>query len=256
MNIFHNTKRDSLKNLDIIIPTLNEAEYIGSTLKNIFARAANISNISVWVSDCASSDATLEVARRYPVNIPVYEQPPTSRASAMNFAADRSSGDVLLFIHADACVPRHFDKLIFKTLAKRGTVGGAFEFAMDGKGLLLRMVEWVDRLRYRVIPAYYGDQGIFVTRATFIKVGKFPDVKIMEDSLFCRKVWKTGRMRLIKKKMVVSSRRFDEDGAFRVYMFDYMCGVREMLGLSNEKYAKSYNDNNRARGIKIRKIPK
>jgi hypothetical protein len=101
-----------------------------------------------------------------------------------------------------------------------------------------------------LIPAYYGDQGIFVTRSTFLKVGKYPDVKIMEDSLFCRRVWKTGRMRLIKKKMIVSSRRFDEDGAFLVYLFDYWCGVREILGLSNEKYAKGYNENNRMRGIK------
>lgn len=237
-------------NLDIIIPTLNEAEYIGPTIENIYTCAADINKISIWISDCASSDGTLEEAGKYTVNIPNYDNPPTSRSTAMNFATEYSSGDVLLFLHADVAVPMHFDKLILETLSKPGIVGGAFNLLLDGTGFVFRLIERINYIRYHLFPLYFGDQAIFVTRSAFMEVGKFPDVHIMEGAQFCRRLWKTGRMGLVKKKVVVSSRRFIEGGPWRVFAFDAWCTIRHILHISNEKYSVYYKENNLKRSTK------
>lgn len=236
--------------LDIIIPTLNEAGYIGPTIEKIYAHAEDIDKISVWVSDCASSDETLKEAGKYPVNIPNYKNPPTSRSTAMNFAAEHSSGDVLMFLHADTFVPQNFDKLIFEILSKPGTVGGAFEYSTAGKGLFFRMIELINYLRYRIFPLYYGDQAIFVTRSAFMKVGKFPNVHIMEDSQLCRRLLKIGRLGLVKSKVVSSARRFTDGGTWKVLFFDIWCTIRDILHISNEKYSDYYKENNRTRSPK------
>jgi rSAM/selenodomain-associated transferase 2 len=234
--------------LDIIIPTLNEAAYIGSTLDNLFARAADISRISVLISDCASSDATLSEAQKFQVHVPDYKRPPTSRSEAMNFGADYLSGEALLFLHADALVPYHFDQLIIDTLSRPGTVGGAFEFTMDDKGLSLKLLELFNRIRYRMTHIYFGDQAIFASRAAFLQVGKFPDVHLMEDAKFCRQLKKIGRTTLVKEKMISSNRRFTEGGILRVLLFDSWCTILNALGFSIERYAASYKKNNSLRG--------
>jgi rSAM/selenodomain-associated transferase 2 len=236
--------------LDIIIPTLNEEGYIGPTIEKVYARAADIDNMSVWVSDCASSDGTLKEAGKYPVHIPNYETSPTSRATAMNFAAERSFGDVLMFLHADTTVPKHFDQLIWKTLSKPGTVGGAFNVAFDDSCLALRLASLINSVRYHLIPRYFGDQAIFVTRSAFMKVGKFPDVRIMEDTIFCKRLWKIGRLRLVKEKVTISPRRFKEWGILNTFMFDARCTILDLFNLSSEKYSHLYQEYNRIRGDK------
>jgi glycosyltransferase involved in cell wall biosynthesis len=234
--------------LDIIIPTLNEADFIASTLKNVFANASDIGNISVWVSDCASADATLDEARKFPVNIPDYDNPPTSRSAAMNFAADRSSGDVLMFLHADALLPLHYDKLIFEALSQPRTVGGAFKVAFNTSSIAMRFIIWLNTIRYSLSGLYYGDQALFFERSAFVQAGKYPNVNLMEDSLLCRRIKKIGRLKLIPERVLISPRRFLDDGYWRVCFFDIRCSVLDSLGMSCERYAESYKRNNRNRG--------
>jgi rSAM/selenodomain-associated transferase 2 len=234
--------------LDIIIPTLNEAGYIASTLEQVFKNVSDVRNISVWISDCASNDDTLLEARKFSVNIPKYEKPPTSRATAMNFAADHSCGDVLLFLHADANLPIHYDKLVFEALAQPRVVGGAFKITFNGVGIGLRLVEWVNMIRYTLSRLYYGDQALFFTRNVFLQAGKYPDVHIMEDSILCRRIRKIGRIKLISKHVLISPRRFSDNGYWRVCFFDLWCSILDGLGISCERYAESYKKYNRDRG--------
>lgn len=43
--------------------------------------------------------------------------------------------------------------------------GGAFEFALEGPQFGLRVVELINRVRYRIWPRFYGDQGVFARAA-------------------------------------------------------------------------------------------
>ena len=44
---------------------------------------------------------------------------------------DASSGNYLLFLHADTRLPENFDKIAVLCVQKRGVVAGAFEFQLD-----------------------------------------------------------------------------------------------------------------------------
>lgn len=226
--------------ISIIIPTLNEAAYLGRTLEQFEGR----SDLELIVCDCNSSDATLTVAEAGGARIVEGDPAPDSRARALNLGAIEARGDILLFLHADTLLPPNFEDHI-RTC---GAVGGAFEFALDGPGWKLRLVEILNRLRYRVFPRYFGDQAIFTQRDAFFAVDGYPEVEIMEDSAFCRQLRTRGRLALLRHPALTSPRRFHDGGPLRVLAHDAWLWLRDELRLSNTHAAHNYRRNNEDRG--------
>ncbi|UCE79092.1 MAG: TIGR04283 family arsenosugar biosynthesis glycosyltransferase [Nitrospiraceae bacterium] len=236
--------------LSIIIPTLNESHYLPVSIQAVRDR-------SVWrpheviVADCGSSDDTPDIATQSGAIVVRDDADLSSRASAMNRGASSATGDVLLFLDADSLVPKGYDDLIRKALQQPVVVGGAFEFAFDGTGLLLRMVELVNRLRYRIWPRYFGDQGIFVRKEVFDQLHGYPAMRIMEASHFCVMLNRVGKLKLIRSQMKTSPRRFTEGGVCRVFAKDIWIWWLDLLGRQTERFADAYQKNNRARGKKV-----
>src|SRR5262245_41472184 len=112
--------------LSVVIPTLNESSILSDTVLRT-RRAAIESQLEIIISDCGSQDRTVDLAAGMP-NVDQVIIAGRSRADALNRGARRARGDVLLFLHADSCLPLGFDRLISRTLMDRGTVGGAFDF--------------------------------------------------------------------------------------------------------------------------------
>lgn len=232
--------------LSVIIPTLNEADYLGRTVDIVRRRSRRGKRIEIVVADCGSADATLAVAREGAVRV-VQDPTLTNRARACNAGAACAGGDVFLFLHADSHVPERFEQLIFDALAEAGVVGGAFEFKLDGPQWRLRLVEWINRVRYRIRGRFYGDQGIFVLRDVFESVGGFCDVPILEDAWFCRDARTRGRMRLITVPMRTSPRRFCKGGILTVLALDVLIWLWDAVHLNPAVFATVYRANNTRR---------
>src|SRR4051794_34488700 len=109
--------------LSVIIPTLNEAQYLAGTHKS--ERSLEQVIIKSWLP-IDSRDGTREVATHLALPV-VSVPPPHSRAKALNTGASFAEGDVLLFLDADTRVPVGFDVAIEKVLHGPDVVGGAFE---------------------------------------------------------------------------------------------------------------------------------
>ena len=88
--------------ISIIIPTCNEADEIGRAV----ASALQAPGVEVLVVDGASTDGTIEIARRMGAHILQAER---GRASQMNAGAQAARADVLLFLHADTRLPSGFE---------------------------------------------------------------------------------------------------------------------------------------------------
>jgi len=91
--------------LSIIIPTLKEGDFLERTLRNL--KEFSLPH-EIIISDGGSTDATLEIARRYTDKIVVWAD--TSRrqtfGEAKNAGATLASGKFLVFIDADVLIPK------------------------------------------------------------------------------------------------------------------------------------------------------
>ncbi len=233
--------------LSILIPTLNEARYLAEAVAQIRRRAVLGPPHEIIVADCGSPDGTAELAARLGANL-VREQPNlSSRAAALNRAAAAATGDVFLCLDADTLVPWAYDRAILQALRDPHVMGGAFEFALDGPAFGLRVVELINRVRYRIWPLYYGDQGIFVRATVFRRVGGYPERRILEASDFCRRLGRW-HLALVRIYMTTSSRRFVEGGIFRVLGHDVRIWVLDLCRFPTEQYGPAYQQDNLCRG--------
>jgi glycosyltransferase involved in cell wall biosynthesis len=234
--------------LSVVIPTLNEARHLPAAVAAVRRRAALGPPHEIIVADCGSADGTAAVAERLGVRVVGGTPPPDSRAAALNRGAAAATGDVLLFLDADTFVPSAYDRSVRGALRDPQVVGGAFEFALDGREVGLRVVEAINRVRYRIWPRYYGDQGVFVRTAAFRRAGGYPARRILEASDLCRTLARHGRLVLVHKPMRTSPRRFLEGGIYRVLALDVHIWWRDLLGLATEPFGPAYQENNRRRG--------
>lgn len=185
--------------LSVVIPTLNEEASLGSLLDKL-RRAPGLHE--VVVSDGGSTDGTADLVR--PPHRLVRGEP--GRGQQLRAGAAASTGDALLFLHADVLPPPDVTAEISHALSS-GNVGGNFRLRYPGGGPLGRWLEWLAPV-YRRLARYYGDSGIFVRRDVYDACGGFPHVPIMEDVIFVRRMESVGRTAYLPGPMVSASRRW------------------------------------------------
>ncbi len=222
-------------NISIIIPVLNEAERLEYAIERAWAAGA----AEVIVSDGGSSDDSKEVAKN--CRCQLVEGPP-GRAIQQNRAAAVAEGDVLLFLHADTWLAEGTAAQIEAALATSVSkvVGGAFRQNIEARGLCFRLLEFGNALRVRVLRLPYGDQGIFVRREIFESLGGFPEIPLMEDLRFMRKLRRKHRIALLEGPLHVSARRWQKHGVLRQTLRNWGILTAEKLGVSPDRLSRHY----------------
>ena len=106
----------------------------------------------------------------------------------------------------------------------------------------------INRVRYRLWPWYYGDQGVFVRASVFRRVGGYPARRLLESSDLCRALGRCGRLVLIHKPLRTSPRRFLAGGTWRVLAHDVAVWWLDLVGRPTEHFGPAYQEDNRRRG--------
>ena len=113
------------------------------------------------------------------------------RAGKINTGATAAMGYILLFLHADVWLDSGAIEGVEAAISA-GFVGGAFKQRIEGGHFLYRLIERGAYFRARRLRVFYGDGGIFIRRAHFFQIGGFPDVPILEEIGFSRKLRRLG----------------------------------------------------------------
>jgi rSAM/selenodomain-associated transferase 2 len=237
--------------LSVIVPTLNEEATLVAAVEAVRERAVLGPPHEVIVADSGSADGTRAVAARLGVRwveAHADRAAPPGRAASLNAGARAATGDVLLFLDADTLLPEGWDREIASALDRPEAVGGAFELAFDGTELRLRLVELVDRIRYRISRYYYGDQAVFARADAFRRVGGFPEQPLLESADLCKKLKRVGRLVLVRRRVLTSPRRFRDGGILRVFAHDIRLWLLHRLGRPLERHGERYWEENRRRG--------
>src|SRR5258707_12631001 len=187
--------------LSVIMPVLNEADGIEDALRALAPLRAR--GVEIVVADGGSSDATVALARPL---ADIVIAAPRGRGTQMNAGAAASSGEVLLFLHADTRLPGDADALIRDGVARSGCTSGPFWGRFDvriaGAQPLFSIIAAAMNLRSRITGIATGDQAIFMSRAAFAPI--FPDIALMECIAMTKRLKRIGRPLRITAPVVSS----------------------------------------------------
>jgi len=221
--------------LSIIIPTLNEAAVIAETLSSLKAQLN--SDAEIIIADGGSEDRTVALSR--PFTDIVIHSPP-GRARQMNAGALAAKGDVLLFLHADTRPPDDFISAIEQALFTDETVWGYFDIRLSGDRQCFRIIEKMINMRTAITAIASGDQALFVTRQAFENLGGFPDIKLMEDIAFSRRLKRMSRPARIRQRATTSSRRWQENGVGRTILLMWYLRLAYYFGIDPDRLWQRY----------------
>ena len=219
----------------IIIPVLNEEKTIGECLKNIIELPGKKELIVV---DGGSLDNTVEIASRYARVI----TSPKGRARQMNGGAEQAKGDILWFVHSDSRLHSNSIFEIENAIVEK-YIGGCFRlYFYDLDTRFMRFIANSSNLRAKYLKLIFGDQGVFVRRDIFEKLGGFRDMELMEDWEFSRRIHRLGKMKMTDKKIGTSARRFQRDGQLKTLLKMHKIKILYLLGTPPEKLNRIYRE--------------
>ncbi len=218
--------------VSVIIPALNEAANIAAAIDGAWRAGAR----EVIVVDGGSGDGTLEIAAGQSC---LALSSARGRAVQQNVGARQASGDVLLFLHADTWLAAGGVGQIVEAVREAHVIAGAFRQCITAAGVLYRLLERGNALRARW-GRPYGDQGIFVRRDVFERVGGFPEVRLLEDVLLSRQLRRVGRLVLLPGPLHVSARRWQRHGVVRQTLRNWRILAAARLGVSPDRLAGLY----------------
>ncbi len=232
--------------VSIVIPARNDAEALARTLSHL-AHVTGLGESEVIVAAAGDREATQRaVAGRARLLWPGG----STRAELLNAGAAAARGDVLFFLHADSFPPSTALTLIEEALSDPGAVGGAFEHLFEEPSGSLRLITYINRVRYRLTRNYYGDQGLFVRASVFRELGGYGALRLLEDLDFAQRLKRRGQSVLIRQPLRTSGRRFLARGPWRTLFFIVWLLALHTLGFDTQRYAERWRGPaNRAPGM-------
>jgi rSAM/selenodomain-associated transferase 2 len=222
--------------VSIVIPVRNDAGPLGALLDQLPPHPD--AELIVSVTDPEDESLASLMAERPDVR---WVHGAVGRGPQQNAGAALAGGRWLWFLHADSHVPAAWMDQFRATDVQTDVAGGAFRFALDSNAWQARLWETGVALRVRLFGLPYGDQGIFVRRAVFERMGGFRPLPLMEDVEFVGRLKREGRIRALKEQVHTSARRWEREGWWRRSARNQGLLALYYVGVSPEWLARLYD---------------
>ena len=221
--------------ISIIVPVLNEAMELPRLLREL--KPWRQHGDEIIVVDAGSTDAS--VSRAFALcDLTLHSAPERSRQ--MNLGAQRAGGGILLFLHADTSLGADARAALLDALGTAPLGWGRFDVRISDPGVVFRVIEFLMNLRSRWTGIATGDQGIFVTRALFEKVGGYRAVALMEDVALSADLKRYCAPRCLRQRVGTSARRWREHGLVKTVLLMWLLRLGWSVGAPPALLARAY----------------
>ena len=221
-------------NISIVIPVLGDTPLLATLLNTLWS--LDDKPFEIIVVDGADNPDVAACCRRLGC---LRLNTQAGRGHQLHSGAERASGNVIWFLHADAEPPRDAIESIRRAV-RAGAIGGYFRFRFIGQATWYKsLIAMLINIRCR-FGTPYGDQGLFFRKSDYLQVGGFPDAVLFEEVPLVRAVRSAGRFVPLDTSIGVSPRRWERDGWIRRTLSNRLLAIGYMLGLSPDTLARYY----------------
>lgn len=222
--------------ISVIVPVYNES----STIEKLIVQLDRVKDdCEIIFVDGGSTDGT---AAMIPDSYTLINGP-KGRALQMNAGSDASTGDILFFLHCDSELPDDALGEIRRVMSEHEA--GFFGIAFHSRQFFM----WTNRVisNHRALHRriMFGDQGIFLTRELFERVGKFPEIPLMEDYQISLSLKSMGvKPGMCRHRIYTSERRYPKKTIPKLKVMWMMARLRKQYrdGVPIEEIARQYKD--------------
>jgi len=221
--------------LAVVIPVLDEAQCLPLLLDDL-RNLTQLTPLDIVVADGGSQDETVTRALACGARV-IYA--PRGRARQLNAGARATSGEWLLFLHADSRLDAEARRVLASAARDPAPFQAAvFRYAVDLPPIWKHLLERGQALREALWGLPYGDQGLLIRRACFDGVGGYPELPLLEDVAMIRALRRRVNIERLPAAVVTSGRRYRRHGVVRTSLQHMVLISLYLLGVSPERLAR------------------
>ena len=227
--------RDKMS-ISLILPVYNEITTIGRMISQLEPLR---NDFEIIIADGGSTDGTCD---RIPDEFRVIRTD-KGRAVQMNAGASAAQGDILFFLHCDSELPEDPAGEIRRIMAEYEA--GCFGIAFHSGHFFMLTNRVISNMRAKYHRIMFGDQGIFMTRELFERIGGFPEIPIMEDYQLSLTLREMGvRTGMARRRIYTSDRRYPKQTIPMLRLMHTMYRLRReyKAGVPADEIAAQYRD--------------
>lgn len=172
--------------------------------------------------------------------IDVWIDSSSGRSVQLNTGAKSASKPVLWFLHADSNISG-IQRETFLSRLRCDSFWGFFNIKIADAARIFRVIEASMNLRSRISFVATGDQGIFVTKALFFRIGGYKNIALMEDIELSKSLRKEAMPKNPKSTLITSARRWRSKGVVKTIFLMWFLRLAWFLGLPS-KFLKNLYD--------------
>lgn len=232
--------------LSIIIPTLNEEDYLPLLLESI--KKQDFKDYEIIVADAGSEDRTKEIAKKYGCKVISGGLPARGR----NEGAKVAKGKTFFFIDADSVILPGFLTELIKRLNQKNLDLASFPVYPQGN-IVDKILYWIYNNFAFLTQKFlaHATQTILVKKEIHQKIGGFDEeITIGEDHVYARAGARVGKFGFLINvpPVLTSAHRFNKEGRIKTYLIYIFAGLYMIfLGNIKSNLFKNYHSRKRER---------